>query len=64
MDHRATIEATAALLGLEITAEQRPGVLLYFGLAAAMARKLEDLPLTTADESGNVFVPVTPEAGT
>jgi hypothetical protein len=34
---------------------------MYFALAAAMAEKLEGLPLHAADESGNVFVPVAPE---
>ena len=61
MDHSAYIDAAAATLALKITAEQRKGVLLYFGLAAAMAEKLQGLPLSTADESGNVFVPVVPE---
>jgi hypothetical protein len=61
MDHSAYIDAAAATLGLKITAEQRKGVALYFALAAAMAEKLEGLPLQAADESGNVFVPVAPE---
>ncbi|HSQ72607.1 MAG TPA: DUF4089 domain-containing protein [Rubrivivax sp.] len=61
MDHSAYIDAAAATLGLKITAEQRQGVAVYFGLAAAMAEKLEGLPLHAADESGNVFVPVVPE---
>lgn len=61
MDHSAYIEATAATLGLKITAVQRPGVANYFALAAAMAGKLDGLPLHAADESGNVFVPVAPE---
>ena len=60
-DHSATIAATASLLGLQITTEQRPGVLMYFGLAAAMAQKLDGLVLTPADESGQVFVPVSPD---
>jgi hypothetical protein len=61
VDHSAYIDAAAATLGLKLTAEQRKGVLLYFALAAAMAEKLHGLPLSTADESGNVFVPVAPE---
>jgi hypothetical protein len=61
MDHSAYIDAAAATLGLKITAEQRPGVATYFALAAAMAAKLDGLPLHAADESGNVFVPVAPE---
>jgi len=63
-DHSAYIDAAAATLGLKITAEQRKGVALYFALAAAMAEKLEGLPLHAADESGNVFVPVVPEGET
>ena len=34
---------------------------MYFGLAAAMAQKLEGLALSPADESGQVFVPVSPD---
>ena len=63
MDHQAYIDAAAATLGLKITAEQRPGVALYFGLAAQMAELLQGLPLTAADESGQVFDPVVPEGG-
>jgi Protein of unknown function (DUF4089) len=61
MDHSAYIDATAATLGLKVTAEQRPGVLMYFGLAAQMAELMQGLPLGPADESGNVFVPVVPQ---
>ena len=60
MDHSAYIQATAALLGLQIPAEARPGVALYFELAASMATLLQGLPLTAADESGSVFTPVRP----
>jgi hypothetical protein len=61
MDHSAYIDAAAATLGLKVTAEQRPGVLMYFGLAAQMAEQMQGLPLGPADESGNVFVPVAPQ---
>jgi len=61
-DHSAYVDAAAATLGLALTAEQRPGVLMYFGLAAQMAELLQGLPLTPADEPGHVFVPVVPEA--
>jgi hypothetical protein len=61
VDHSAYIDAAAAMLGLKVTAEQRRGVATYLALAAAMAQKLEGLPLQPADESGNVFVPVAPE---
>jgi hypothetical protein len=63
MDHTAYIDAAAATLGLKITAQQRPGVTLFFNLAANLASLLEGLPLTPADESGNVFVPVSPDLG-
>ena len=61
MDHSAYIDAAAATLGLSLTQEQRKGVALYFGLAASMAALVQGLPLTPADESGNVFVPVAPQ---
>ena len=63
MDHTAYIDAAAATLGLKIAAEHKKGVALYFGLAAGMADLLQGLPLTAADESGNVFTPVEPEVG-
>ena len=59
----ACVDAAAAALKLPITADQRRGVLLYFGLAASMADLVQGLPLTTADEAGNVFTPVAPELG-
>jgi len=63
MDHTAYIDATAAVLGLKITADQRPGVLSFFELAGQMAALLDGLPLTPADEAANVFRPVEPEVG-
>ena len=63
MDHSAYIDAAASTLGLKIAAEYRPGVEMYFGLAAKMAELLQGLPLTAADESGSVFTPVVPELG-
>lgn len=63
MDHTAAIDAAAAALGLKITAEQRPGVEMYYALAAQMAALLDGLPLTPADEPGTVFRPVEPEVG-
>jgi len=61
MNDEAYIDAAADALGLKIAAEHRRGVLLFFGLAAAMAELVQGLPLTAADESGNVFTPVAPE---
>lgn len=63
MDHTPYIDAAAATLGLAITAEQRPGVTRFFGLAAEMHALLQGLPLTPADESGAVFRPVCPDLG-
>ena len=63
MDHTAAIDAAAAALGLKITAEQRAGVEMYYGLAAQMAALIDGLPLTPADEPGTVFHPVSPEVG-
>jgi len=57
------VDAAAATLGLHIPAEHHQAVLMYFALAANMAALVNSLPLTAADESGNVFVPVAPEVG-
>ena len=62
MDSQAAyVDAAAAVLGLKITAEQKPAVLRFFSLAAGMAEQVMSLPLDAADESGSVFVPVEPE---
>ena len=54
----AYLDAQSALLALPISAQQRPGVLRYLQLAASMAPRVMDFPLTPAEESGSVFVPV------
>ena len=56
------VDAAAALIGLPIAAEHRPGVVAYLGLAAAMAEQVMGLPLGPADEPAAVFVPVEPAA--
>jgi hypothetical protein len=63
MDHTPYIDATAATLGLKISAAQRPGVTRFFSLAAEMAELVNGLPLTPADEPGQVFRPVSPDLG-
>jgi hypothetical protein len=63
MDHTPYINAAAETLGLKITSEQRPGVTRFFALAADLAALLNGLPLTAADESGQVFRPVSPDLG-
>jgi hypothetical protein len=57
----AYVDATAAALGLPLDAQHRPGVLHYFALAAAMAELVNGLPLGTADEPAEVFVPIEPQ---
>ncbi len=62
MDYEAYVDAQCALLGLTLTPAQRPGVVRYLQLVAGIAPRVIDFPLTTADESSNVFVPVAPSA--
>lgn len=54
------VDAQCDCLGLVLAPEHRPGVLRYVALVAAMAPRVMDFPLSAADESGNVFVPVVP----
>ena len=58
----AFMDAQCALLGLTLSDAQRPGVLRYLQLVAGMAPRVMDFPLAPHDESGNVFVPVSPWA--
>ncbi|PWR19065.1 DUF4089 domain-containing protein [Zavarzinia compransoris] len=60
-DPDAYIDVQAPVLGLTITAEQRPGVATFLRLAADMAALLEAAPLEddSLDLDG-VFVPVAP----
>lgn len=52
------VDAAAQALGLSLTAEQRPGVLAYFGMAARLAAVLEATELHPHDESALRFDPV------
>ncbi|MDZ7893477.1 MAG: DUF4089 domain-containing protein [Sphingobium sp.] len=52
MDHAAYVDAAAAVLGLKIAAEHRPGVLRFFGLASQMAALVNGLPLDVARRIG------------
>lgn len=56
----AYVDASAALMGLPIAPEHRPGVLRYMALAAGLAQRVTDFPLDVTDESGSVFLPVSP----
>jgi hypothetical protein len=58
--HEAYVDAAARTLGLPIAATEREAVLRFFALAASMAELVTTLPLDPADESGSVFVPVSP----
>jgi hypothetical protein len=60
VDFEAWMDAQAALLGLPIAPEHRPGVLRYLQLVAGIAPRVMEFPLAPADESGNTFVPVAP----
>jgi hypothetical protein len=62
MNHEAYVDAAAALLGLPLAPEHRPGVLGFFALAAAMADVVNAVPLTPHDDSPMRFEPVSPKA--
>ncbi len=61
MDFDAFIEQQAAVLGLPIAPDHRPGVKRFVELAAGMAEQVMSMPLTPVDEAGHVFAPVAPE---
>ena len=54
------VDAQCALLGLSLAPEHRPGVVRYLQLVEGMAHRVMDFPLSPVDESGSVFVPVSP----
>ena len=58
--HEAYVDAAAAAIGLPIAAEHRPGVVGYLKLAAGLAQRVTDFPLSTHDEPATVFQPVSP----
>lgn len=58
----AVVDANAALAGLRLTPAQRPGVLQFFALAAAMAQTVFAVPLARDDEPGAVWQPAEPGA--
>ena len=57
-DIAAAVDANAALIGLPLHPDHRPGVLRYFALAAAMADAVNAVGLGPEVESAEVFVPV------
>lgn len=55
------IDASSALLGLTITAEQRPGVEQFLTLAAAMAALVEKAPVgEDVQDLAGIFRPIEP----
>ena len=60
MDYEAYVDAQCALLGITLSAQQRPGVVRYLQLAAGMAPRVMDFALTPADEPAPRFEPVAP----
>ncbi len=64
MDFERYVDAQCELLGLQLTAGQRPGVVRYLQLVAGFAPRVMDFALVPADESGNTFTPVAPPEAT
>jgi Protein of unknown function (DUF4089) len=58
MDYEAYVDAQCAMLGITLTAEQRPGVVRYLQLAAGMAPRVMDFALQPGDEPAPRFEPV------
>ena len=56
----AYVDAAAAALGLPLRAEDRPGVLRFFALAAEFGAVIDAVPLEAHAESAVVFKPVVP----
>jgi len=56
----ACVDAASAALALPIAPEHRPGVLLYFALAASLAEVVQAVPLGPHDEPAYVFTPIAP----
>ena len=61
MDFDAYVTQAAPLVGLPIAPEHRPGVVVYLELATRIAQRMTGFALEPADESGNTFVPVSPD---
>jgi hypothetical protein len=57
----ASVDATAAALSLPLDPAHRPGVLLYFELAAGLADLVMRDPLGLEDEPAPVFTPIATE---
>ena len=56
-DAEGWLDTTAPALGLPITAEQRPGVVLNLEIAAQMAARLLAVPLDDTIDLAPVFQP-------
>jgi Protein of unknown function (DUF4089) len=62
LDTETYVDSQAALLGITLAPEHRPGVLRYLQMVMTMAPRVMDFAgtLKPEDESGNSFVPVAP----
>ena len=60
----AYVDASAALLGLELNADRRPGVQRFFALAKGYADIVDAVDLAPHQDSVMSFVPVSPGART
>lgn len=60
----AYVQAAAALLQLPVDAARAQQVALHLGRTAAMARLLDQVPLTPEDEPAQVYSPAPFPAGT
>ena len=56
----AYVDAAAAVLNLPLRAEDRPGVLRFFALAAEFGAVIDAVPLEAHAESAVVFQPIGP----
>ena len=54
------VDAAAAALGLPLAPEHRPGVLVYFAVAAGMAELVMAQTLRPDDDPAPQFVPIAP----
>jgi Protein of unknown function (DUF4089) len=56
------MDATAAMLGLPLQPEHRPGVLRYLQMVSSFVPRVTEFAATLGpeDESGNTFKPVAP----
>jgi hypothetical protein len=57
MDMETYVDTMAQAIGLPLSPDHRPGVLMYMRLVAAMAPRVMDFSLGPVDEPATVFRP-------